>query len=55
MARQFFVGGNFKMNPITREQKKTLVKVLNDAKVDPSVGPYQLLLLRRISYTVLIY
>ncbi|KAI0746691.1 triose phosphate isomerase [Daedaleopsis nitida] len=37
MARQFFVGGNFKMNPISREQKKTLVKVLNDADVDQNV------------------
>ncbi|KAI0701688.1 triose phosphate isomerase [Earliella scabrosa] len=37
MARQFFVGGNFKMNPISREQKRTLVKVLNDANVDQNV------------------
>ena len=38
MARQFFVGGNFKMNPISREQKKALVKTLNDATVDQAVG-----------------
>ncbi|KAI0674215.1 triose phosphate isomerase [Trametes maxima] len=37
MARKFFVGGNFKMNPISREQKKNLVKVLNDADIDPNV------------------
>ncbi|KAG7095245.1 hypothetical protein E1B28_006019 [Marasmius oreades] len=36
MARQFFVGGNFKMNPATREAKKALIKVLNDADIDPS-------------------
>ncbi|KAI0330658.1 triose phosphate isomerase [Cubamyces sp. BRFM 1775] len=37
MARKFFVGGNFKMNPTSREQKKTLVKVLNEADLDPNV------------------
>ena len=42
MARQFFVGGNFKMNPISREQKKALVKTLNGADVDQNVGPYWL-------------
>ena len=42
MARQFFVGGNFKLNPITREQKKSLIKVLNDANVDQNVGVYHL-------------
>jgi len=36
MARQFFVGGNFKMNPATRDQKKALIKTLNDAEIDPS-------------------
>ncbi|KAF9223105.1 triose phosphate isomerase [Gyrodon lividus] len=36
MPRQFFVGGNFKMNPGSVEQKKTIVKVLNDADLDPS-------------------
>lgn len=40
MARQFFVGGNFKMNPATREAKKTLVKTLNGATLDPNVGAY---------------
>ena len=40
MARKFFVGGNFKMNPISREEKRTLVKTLNDADVDQSVGLY---------------
>ncbi|RDX54354.1 triose phosphate isomerase [Polyporus arcularius HHB13444] len=37
MARKFFVGGNFKMNPISREEKRTLLKVLNSADVDPNV------------------
>ncbi|KAI0916202.1 hypothetical protein AcW1_009961 [Taiwanofungus camphoratus] len=37
MPRQFFVGGNFKMNPASREQKRTLVKTLNDANLDPEV------------------
>jgi len=36
MARKFFVGGNFKMNPITREAKVALVKTLNEAKLDPN-------------------
>ncbi|KAI0071669.1 Triosephosphate isomerase [Panus rudis PR-1116 ss-1] len=37
MTRQFFVGGNFKMNPLKREQKIALVKSLNDAQIDSSV------------------
>ncbi|KAI0635080.1 triose phosphate isomerase [Trametes polyzona] len=37
MARKFFVGGNFKMNPTTQEQKKALVKTLNEADIDPNV------------------
>ncbi|THH29891.1 hypothetical protein EUX98_g4292 [Antrodiella citrinella] len=37
MTRQFFVGGNFKMNPATREAKIALAKVLNEATIDPSV------------------
>ncbi|OCH89454.1 Triosephosphate isomerase [Obba rivulosa] len=37
MPRQFFVGGNFKMNPATQEQKRALVKTLNDADIDPAV------------------
>ncbi|GBE84249.1 Triosephosphate isomerase [Sparassis latifolia] len=37
MPRQFFVGGNFKMNPATREAKRSLVKILNDATIDPAV------------------
>lgn len=36
MARQFFVGGNFKMNG-TISGIKDIVKHLNDAKVDPNV------------------
>ena len=42
MPRQFFVGGNFKMNPSTKETKVALVKVLNDAQIDPSVGTSKL-------------
>ncbi|PCH37029.1 triose phosphate isomerase [Wolfiporia cocos MD-104 SS10] len=37
MARKFFIGGNFKMNPATREQKRSLVKTLNEATIDSSV------------------
>ncbi|EMD36600.1 hypothetical protein CERSUDRAFT_115642 [Gelatoporia subvermispora B] len=37
MPRQFFVGGNFKMNPVSQEQKRALVKALNEADIDPSV------------------
>ncbi|KAF8235207.1 triose phosphate isomerase [Tricholoma matsutake] len=36
MARQFFVGGNFKMNPSTREQKKAIIEILNITQLDPS-------------------
>jgi triosephosphate isomerase len=38
MARKFFVGGNFKMNPASREQKKAIVKILNEAELDEAVG-----------------
>ena len=38
MARQFFVGGNFKLNPVSVEAKKSLLKVLNQADIDPAVG-----------------
>lgn len=38
MTRQFFVGGNFKMNPANREAKRALVKILNDATLDPNTG-----------------
>lgn len=38
MARQFFVGGNFKMNPASREAKKKLIDALNEASLDPKVG-----------------
>ncbi|KAJ6609710.1 Triosephosphate isomerase [Mycena sp. CBHHK59/15] len=36
MARQFFVGGNFKMNPCTVADKVALTKLLNQAELDPS-------------------
>ncbi|KAI0049361.1 triose phosphate isomerase [Auriscalpium vulgare] len=35
MPRTYFVGGNFKMNPTTLEQKRVLVKTLNEATLDP--------------------
>lgn len=38
MTRQFFVGGNFKMNPCSQEEKLALVKVLNEAELDQSTG-----------------
>lgn len=41
MARKFFVGGNFKMNPVSREAKKGLVNALNEASLDPNVGEYR--------------
>ncbi len=44
MARKFFVGGNFKMNPASLEEKRTLLKVLNSADVDQNVGSYRLTL-----------
>ncbi|KAG5339708.1 hypothetical protein C0989_003958 [Termitomyces sp. Mn162] len=34
MARQFFVGGNFKMNPDSHQQSLALVKTLNTAELD---------------------
>ncbi|KAF7313933.1 Triosephosphate isomerase [Mycena chlorophos] len=37
MARKFFVGGNFKMNPNTVAEKKKLVALLNEADIDSSV------------------
>ena len=40
MNRQFFVGGNFKMNPVSRDAKRTLVKTLNDATLDPNTGEH---------------
>jgi triosephosphate isomerase len=38
MARKFFVGGNFKMNPASLAKKKEIVAVLNEATLDPAVG-----------------
>jgi triosephosphate isomerase len=38
MSRQFFVGGNFKMNPCSIDQKKALIAVLNNAEIDPATG-----------------
>jgi triosephosphate isomerase len=36
MPRQFFVGGNFKMNPSSRAKWEVIVHVLNGADVDPN-------------------
>ncbi|KAG5646792.1 hypothetical protein DXG03_002169 [Asterophora parasitica] len=36
MARQFFVGGNFKLNPSTKEQSFALAEGLNNAQLDPA-------------------
>lgn len=38
MPRQFFVGGNFKMNPGSVEQKKQIINVLNQVDLDPETG-----------------
>ncbi|KAF8154554.1 triose phosphate isomerase [Crassisporium funariophilum] len=35
MTRQFFVGGNFKLNPISLEAKSSLIGGLNKADLDP--------------------
>jgi len=35
MTRQFFVGGNFKLNPITLDAKSSLIGGLNRADLDP--------------------
>ncbi|KAF8921852.1 triose phosphate isomerase [Mucidula mucida] len=36
MSRQFFVGGNFKMNPASKQAKVALVETLNKADLDPN-------------------
>ncbi|KAG9311478.1 Triosephosphate isomerase [Chiua virens] len=36
MSRRFFVGGNFKMNPCSVSDKKTIIDVLNNADLDPN-------------------
>ncbi len=38
MARQFFVGGNFKMNPVSKQAKAALAETLNKASLDPATG-----------------
>ncbi|KAI0087163.1 Triosephosphate isomerase [Irpex rosettiformis] len=37
MPRQFFVGGNFKLNPATRVAKQNLINILNKADIDSNV------------------
>ena len=44
MGRQFFVGGNFKMNG-TLSSIKEIVNNLNNAKLDSNVGMYSLAVL----------
>ncbi|KAI6038493.1 Triosephosphate isomerase [Pisolithus marmoratus] len=36
MPCKFFVGGNFKMNPISRAQKEIIINELNGADLDPN-------------------
>lgn len=38
MARKFFVGGNFKMNPTSKSGLTSLVDHLNHADLDPNTG-----------------
>jgi triosephosphate isomerase (TIM) len=38
MTRKFFVGGNFKMNPSTKEAKVALIKLLNEAELSSETG-----------------
>jgi hypothetical protein len=38
MARKFFVGGNFKMNPTSKSGLTSLVNGLNQADLDPNTG-----------------
>ena len=38
MARKFFVGGNFKMNPVSRAEKHKLVEALSKAEIDTNTG-----------------
>jgi hypothetical protein len=38
MSRKFFVGGNFKLNPITQDAKSSLIGGLNKADLDPETG-----------------
>jgi triosephosphate isomerase len=37
-TRQFFVGGNWKLNPTSLSKAKELVEVLNKADLDPNTG-----------------
>ena len=37
-GRQFFVGGNFKMNPVSRAEKHKLVEALSKAEIDTNTG-----------------
>lgn len=47
-SRQFFVGGNFKMNPLNRKTKEEIIANLNKAALEPSVGPSLLLIYYRL-------
>ena len=38
MARKFFVGGNFKMNPTSLSAAVALAKNLAEAQLDPNTG-----------------
>jgi len=36
--RQFFVGGNFKLNPTSLSASKSLIEILNNGNLDPETG-----------------
>ena len=38
--RRFFVGGNFKLNPITIDAKLSLIEGLNKADLDVETGEF---------------
>ena len=40
MSRQFFVGGNFKLNPASLQASSALIEGLNKADLDPSTGEF---------------
>ena len=48
-TRQFFVGGNWKLNPTSVGKAKELVEVLNKADLDPNTGAQLPLPLRKIA------
>jgi len=43
MTRQFFVGGNFKLNPSTLAASSSLIGGLNSAELDPATGAREII------------